>query len=151
MRYSAPMSGADDHYRKLERMYASAPLNRFFCPEMRVSEGTAEVVMPVRTEFFHAAHAVHGAVYFKMLDDAAFFAANSVVTDVFVVTVSYNVYITRPITEGVIRAHGRVVHRSRNLILAEAQLENEAGEIVARGSGSFLPSRIALSADIGYV
>lgn len=63
MRYSAPMSAADDHYRKLERMYASAPINRFFRPELRVSEGQTELVMPVRAEFFHAANAIHGSVY----------------------------------------------------------------------------------------
>lgn len=145
------MSAADDHYRKLERMYASAPINRFFRPELRVSEGQAEIRMPVRPEFFHAANAVHGSVYFKALDDAAFFAANSLVTDFFVLTVSYNVYLTRPVTEGVLRSVGRVVHRSRSLILAEAELSNDVGETVARGSGSFLPSKMALSADIGYL
>jgi acyl-coenzyme A thioesterase PaaI-like protein len=69
-------------------------------------------VIPVRPEFFHAAHAVHGSVYFKALDDAAFFAVNSLVTDVFVLTASYNLYLTRPVTEGALRAVGRVVHRS---------------------------------------
>lgn len=38
----------------------------------------------------------------------------------------------------------------RSLILAEAELTNDAGETVARGSGSFLPSKMPLSADIGY-
>lgn len=145
------MSAAEEHYRKLERMYASAPLNRFFRPQLHVREGEAEMVMPVRSEFFHAANAVHGAVYFKALDDVSFFAANSLVTDFFVLTVSYNVYLTRPVSEGTLRAHGRVVHRSRSLILAEAELTNDAGETVARGSGSFLPSKLPLSADIGYV
>ncbi len=79
------MFSSEEHYRKLERMYAAAPVNAYFRPELKVSEGKAEVVIPVRPEFFHAAHAVHGAVYFKALDDASFFAVSSVVTDVFVV------------------------------------------------------------------
>ena len=45
------MSVADDHYRKLERMYASAPINRFFRPELHVREGEAELVMPVRASW----------------------------------------------------------------------------------------------------
>ena len=94
------MSTADDHFAKLERMYASAPINRYFAPELRVSEGRADLVIPVRADFFHAAHAVHGSVYFKALDDSAFFAVSSLVLDVFVLTVSFNVYLTRPITEG---------------------------------------------------
>lgn len=144
------VSNGEEHFRRLERMYASAPINAFFRPAMRVSEGRAEVEFDVREEFFHAAHAMHGAAYFKALDDASFFAANSLVNDVFVLTVSYNVYLLRPVTGGRLRAVGTVVHRSRSLILAEAELLNEEGKAVARGSGSFMPGKIALTADIGY-
>ena len=34
----------------------------------------------------HAANAAHGTIYFKMLDDAAFYAANSMVSDRFLLT-----------------------------------------------------------------
>ena len=81
-------------------------------PTMCVDEGYAEVVIPVRQDFFHAAGAAHGAVYFKALDDAAFFAVNSLVNDVFVLTVSFNIYLTRPISQGEMKAVGQVIHRS---------------------------------------
>ena len=139
-----------EHYRKLERMYATAPINAFFRPVLTIGEGTAELTMPVREEFFHAAHAMHGAVYFKALDDAAFFAAASLVTDVFVLTVSYNVHLTRPVSAGTVRASARVVHRSRNLLLADAELFDSEGRQVARGTGSFMPGRTPLSEEIGY-
>ena len=35
---------------------------------------------------FHTAGAAHGTLFFKMLDDAAFYAANSLVTDRFLLT-----------------------------------------------------------------
>jgi uncharacterized protein (TIGR00369 family) len=140
----------DDHYRKLERMYASAPINDFFLPVMRVSEGEAVVTTQVRRDFFHAANAVHGALYLKMLDDAAFFAVNSLVTDVFVLTVSLNAYLVRPVSDGELTAIGRVVHRSRRLYVAESQLVDAAGKELARGSGTFVPSDIPLSPEIGY-
>ena len=140
----------DEHFRKLERMYALAPINDFFRPTLRVSEGVADVAMPIRPDFFHAARAIHGSVYFKALDDAAFFAANSLVSEVFVLTVSFTVYLTRPVSGGEIEAHGKVVHRSRNLWVAESTLVNSEGREVARGSGTFMRSQIALSADIGY-
>ena len=75
-------------------------MNEYFAPKMRVSEGCAEVIIPVRPGLFHAAGAVHGSVYFKALDDSAFFAVNSLVDDVLVLTVSFNVYLTRSISEG---------------------------------------------------
>src|SRR5437660_10506789 len=80
----------DEHFRKLERMYAAAPINQYFRPALTVSEGRAEVTMAVQSDFFHAARAVHGSVYFKAMDDAAFFAVNSLVSDVFVLTVTFN-------------------------------------------------------------
>ena len=141
---------SDEHYRRLERMYAGAPINEYYRPVLTVSEGAAEVVIPVRPDFFHAAHAVHGSVYFKALDDAAFFACNSLVPDVFVLTVTYNVYLTRPISEGTLRARGRVVHHSRQLFVAEAELVDDRGRQIGRGSGSFMKSAIALNESVGY-
>ena len=141
---------SDEHFRKLERMYATAPINAFFAPRLSIREGAAEISIAVRPDFFHAAHAVHGSVYFKALDDAAFFAVNSLVTDVFVLTVPYNVYFTRPVTEGVMTAKGRVVSRSKNLFVAEADLVDDRGRSVGRGSGSFMRSAIPLNSEVGY-
>jgi uncharacterized protein (TIGR00369 family) len=141
----------EEHYRRLERMYAAAPVNHYFAPSMRVSESKAEVTIQVRPDFFHAAKAVHGLVYFKLLDDAAFFAANSLVHDVFVLTVSFNVYMTRPVSAGEMKASGRVVHRARRLFIAESELVNDDGQEIARGSGVFMRSTVALSPEIGYL
>ena len=80
------MTNRDDHFRRLERMYRAAPANEYFRPDISIEEGTAEVRLVVRPDFFHAASAVHGSVYFKLLDDATFFAASSLVDDVFVLT-----------------------------------------------------------------
>jgi len=141
---------AEEHYRKLEQMYLHAPINQLFRPQIQISEGRAEVSLPLRSDFWHAAGAVHGAVYFKMLDDAAFFAANSLVTDVFVLTVSFNVYFTRPVSAGELRSRGWVTHQSRRLLLAEAELLDDQGRQVARGSGAFMRSDTPLDSVPGY-
>jgi uncharacterized protein (TIGR00369 family) len=141
---------AEEHHRRLERLYAGAAINRYFEPRLRISEGKAEVTIPVKPDFFHAAGAVHGSVYFKALDDAAFFAANSIVFDVFVLTASFNIYLTRPVSDGELRASGNVVHRSTNLIVAESVLLDSNQRQIARGSGTFMRSRIPLTLEIGY-
>ena len=135
-----------EHFRRLERMYASAPINEFFAPRLYIPEpGVAELRMMIRPDFHHAAGAAHGAVYFKALDDA-----NSIVEDVFVLTVSFNLYLTRPVTEGEVIARGRVVSRSKRIYLADGTLEDARGREIARGSGAFMPSTQALSTDLGY-
>jgi len=103
-----------------------------------------------RREFFHAAGAVHGAVYFKAMDDAAFFAVASLLDDVFPLTVTFNVYLLRPIAEGELRAIGEVVHRSQRLYIAEAQLFDAEGRQIGHGSGTFMRSQIPLTPEIGY-
>jgi uncharacterized protein (TIGR00369 family) len=141
----------EEHYRKLERMYGRAPINEFFRPTLKVTEGRAEITLEADQRLHHAAHAVHGSVYFKMLDDAAFFAVNSAVTDYFVLTVQFDIHLMRPVVDGRIRAVGRLVNPSRRLYVAESELFDERERLLARGSGSFMPSRMALSAEMGYV
>jgi uncharacterized protein (TIGR00369 family) len=140
-----------EHWRKLERLYLSAPTNDYYRPTVRIAEGAAEISLAVRREFFHAAHAVHGSVYFKLLDDAAFFAANSVVTDVFVLTSSLTIHLLRPVTEGLLTAKGRLIHPGPRQLLAESELFDSEGRMVGQGTGTFVRSRIALGPEIGYV
>ena len=138
------------HCEKLERMYINGPNNRYYRPGIRITEGEAEIVIPIQEDFYHAADAVHGSVYFKALDDAAFFAVNSLIEDVFVLTVNFNVDFLRPVSKGDMIAHGRYVGESDRRLMAEAVLMDSEGNEIGRGSGAFVRSRIALSEKIGY-
>jgi uncharacterized protein (TIGR00369 family) len=144
------MPNRDEHHRRLERMYLSAPANEYFRPEIRIDEGRAEVRLVVRPDFFHAASAVHGSVYFKLLDDATFFAASSLVDDVFVLTASFNIYFLRPISSGTMTARGTVVSRTNRLLIGEGVLLDGDDREIARGSGTFMPSRVSLDERLGY-
>jgi uncharacterized protein (TIGR00369 family) len=139
-----------EHFRRLERAYRAARCNEYYRPDLTITEGAAEVSVEVDERFFHAANAVHGSVYFKLLDDAAFFAANSVVEDVFVLTASFQVHLLRPVDSGRLTARGRLLHASRRVYLAEADLFDSADRLVARGSGTFMRSHISLTPEIGY-
>ena len=140
----------DEHYRKLERTYASAPINKFYKPELEISGGKAIIRFDADRKMHHAAHAVHGSVYFKALDDAAFFAANSQVEDVFVLTVSFTIHMFRPVVGGMLTAEGWLTHRTGRLFFAESKLTDHEGNQIARGSGTFARSGIALTPEIGY-
>jgi acyl-coenzyme A thioesterase PaaI-like protein len=86
-----------------------------------------------------------------MLDDACFFAVNSVVQDVFVLTTSFTTYFTRPVTGGRLVARGRMVHAGKSVLLAEAQVVGSDGKEVGRGNGAFMKSNIPLTSLAGYV
>jgi len=140
----------EEHFRKLERLYAGAPINEFFRPRLIVSDGEASLTMDVVPAFLHAGGAVHGSVYFKALDDAAWFAVASRIDDDLVLTASFNVYLVRPIDSGELRAHGRVVHGSRRLWVAESTLTDARGRLLGRGSGTFMRAGIPLDERVGY-
>lgn len=133
-----------EHHRRLERIYLAAPVNRLYEPTIAVGDGTAEIGIPVNPAHFHGGGALHGSVLFKLLDDAAFFAATSRLKDELVLTASFHVHFLRPVREGRVKAVGRLVGRSRRLFVAEAVAVDERGREVARGSGTFLPGGIAL-------
>lgn len=143
------MPGAE-HFRKLENMMHSAPFVQWTGARATIEKGRPEIRLPVREEMFHAAHALHGSLYFLALDNAAFFAVNSLVEDVFVLTAGFTVYLTRPVTKGELTAVGTVVAPGMRQFVAEAVLRDEREREVARGSGIFVRGRTPLSPDIGY-
>ncbi len=142
----------NEHYEKLERMYLQANINTriFDTTTVKISEGLAQIGLEISDKYFHALGAMHGSVYFKLLDDAAFFAVNSIVEDVFVLTSSFNINLVRPVDKGIISAIGKVKFKSRNLFVAESTLYNQDGKEIAFGTGNFAKSKIALSEKIGY-
>ena len=125
----ASLPGEAAHFRALESLYAAAPINRMFESVLEIPiAGTARIRFAVDPAVFHAAGAAHGTVYFKMLDDAAFYAANSLVTDRFLLTTQFNLLLTRPLAAGPVTAEGRWVSGQRRVYVAEARLIDSEGE-----------------------
>ena len=144
-------TGARLHWRALESLYASAPINDLFESVLTVTgEGAARIGFVIDERSYHAAGAAHGTIYFKMLDDAAFYAANTLVTDRFLLTTSFNLHFTRPVRAGRVTAEGRWISGRRRVLVAESRLVDEEGEEIGRGTGTFMRSRIALSSLAGY-
>ena len=137
------------HFRKLETMYQSAPINGIFRPTLKISSGQAVVRAEARSDLFHAAGALHGAVYFKMLDDAAFFAASSLVEGYFMLTKTFSLDFLQPVSAGQLRSVGTVVSHIGRKVECEAVLYADELE-VARGQGVFVTSRTKLKKELGY-
>lgn len=141
-----------EHYSKLERMYLQANINTklYDTTTIKISEGLAQIELEISEKYFHALGAIHGSVYFKLLDDAAFFAVNSVIKDAFVLTTSFTINLVRPAHKGIITSIGKIKFRSRNHFVAESVLYNEDGKEIAFGTGNFTKSKVGLSPKIGY-
>ncbi|MGR6329477.1 PaaI family thioesterase [Sphingomonas sp. XXL09] len=139
------------HFRALESLYAAAPINRLFDSRLEIpAPGIARIHFVLDERHFHAAGAVHGTSYFKMLDDAAFYACNSLVSDRFLLTTAFNLLLTRPLRSGPVVAEGRWISGKRRVYVGDARLVDAEGEEAARGTGTFMRSQIPLSGLPGY-
>ena len=146
-----PPIGAALHYRALERLYRAAPINTLFPSRLEITgEGRARLTFSVTPPVYHAAGAAHGTIYFKMLDDAAFYAANTLVTDRFLLTTSFNLHFTKPVRVGDVVAEGRWISGRKRVLVGESRLIDAEGDEIGRGTGTFMRSRIPLSSLPGY-
>ena len=133
-------------------MYLNANINTmmFSTTSALISEAKAEIGLTISKKHFHALGAIHGSVYFKLLDDSAYFAVSSVVKDYFVLTTSFNLNIIKPASKGILTGIGKVKFKSKNIFTAESKIIDEQGNEIAFGTGNFLKSKVPLSKDIGY-
>jgi len=145
------VTGEEAHFHRLEALYRSAPVNGLFESILKIPRaGHSTIEFTVDRSSFHAAGAAHGTLYFKMLDDAAFYAANSLISDRFLLTTAFNLHFTRPMRCGTARAEGRWISGRRRVLIAEARIVGSDGEECARGTGTFLRSHITLAGLSGY-
>lgn len=142
----------NEHFDRLIRLFQSAPINRgiFKNSSIDLAEGKAEYLFKVDQSFFHGANALHGAIYFKLLDDAAYFVAATLMTDFFLVTKSYELQFVRPVHLERLIAKGQVIERSEHEIKATSEIYNEQGKLVAKGTGVFVSSKKYLVELEGY-
>jgi uncharacterized protein (TIGR00369 family) len=149
----AAMSEDEIHFERLAHMYLGANIHRevFLDTELNILKGSATVACPIDDKFHHAGAGMHGAIYFKLMDDAAYFAAASLVKDVFLLTASFCTTFKRPFTEGYIRAVGTFVKEENGRFIAKATLYDAQGKILSEGEGVFARSKTLLTDVTGYL
>jgi uncharacterized protein (TIGR00369 family) len=137
----------ENHLENLIKLYSSAPINQlhFKGSELRFNEDNAEIRLPVTEDFFHGMGTLHGSVAFKLLDDAAFFAAQAQEQLQFLVTSSFQIHFLRPGKTGELLAVGTVRQKTRTHWISEVRLFDERSKEIAFGSGTFQKSELKLA------
>ena len=140
-----------EHFRSLENMYVHAPTNQSYKDlSLTVSSGKALITVQATEDLHHAGYGMHGSHYFKFMDDAAFFAANSIITDCWVLTAQFSIQLFRPVATGPLRAAGQVTKPGRSTIFAEAVLYGPDDKELGRGHGSFSVTQVPLQSAQHY-
>ena len=137
------------HFKNIIKCYSIAPINKIFKPRMNLGLGKCEIKMRISKSFHHSANSLHGSIYFKMLDDAAWGASNTYVDDVFLFTYNFDIYLKKPISSGIIIARGEVLNKKDNKFKAKSYLYDSKNNEIAHGEGLFMRSNYLLSEAIG--
>lgn len=138
------------HFKNIIKAYSNAPINQIFKPKMKLNLGECEINMKILKDYHHSANSLHGSIYFKMLDDAAWGASNSYIEDVFLFTYNFNVYLTKPVSNGMIKSKAKVVDKKDGKIKAKSILYDSQKNQIGNGSGIFMRSKYLLKDAIGF-
>ncbi len=132
-----------EHFQFLENLYATAKVNDsiFKGSNLQVSHKKACISWPVSSDYFHAGNGLHGAFIFKLLDDAAYFAAASVEKEFFLLTSGFHIHFYRPVSGGQLTATGEIIQVGKNHYEAKAEIRNEKNKLIAQGQGTFMRSQ----------
>lgn len=135
----------NEHFIRLERLYRSAPIHELFEEfEFSLGTGTCEIQTSVGEGLFHGAGSLHGSIYFKLMDDSAYFAAMTVEKEYFIVTTQASIQLLRPVIAGDIIAKSRLIAQKEKEYTAEAELWSR-NKLVGKGQFEFRRSKKALS------
>jgi len=135
----------ENHYRFLEQLYYRGPINGLLKQSIEVRADKCVITHEVDPQFFHAGNALHGAMYFKLLDDSAYFACAGREKEFFIVTISFTLDLMRPVDSGKLRAEGCCTGEENGILQGESILYNEEGKVVAKGNGKFARSKTRIA------
>lgn len=142
-RHNRALSAA--HFERLEGMYLADDRNEQDDVGVRVLEGESEIVTPIDARHIRSDGSLTNSICFRLLDDAASLAVNSVVQDVLVRAEGFNVRYSHVAPTGDLAARGRLLSSSEDQYLAESVVVDSEGREICRGTGAFVRTDTALA------
>ena len=81
----------NNHLKNLINIYNIASINKFYKPKINLSLGKSKIEKKIKNNFFHTGGSVHGSIYFKILDDAVYFASQTQKKKYFLYTINFQI------------------------------------------------------------
>lgn len=130
---------------ELQALFSTAPIARTFGMTASYPEpGRGRFDLPYNPDLDHGKHQIHGGVIATLLDNAGWFSA-AVHYDTWISTVEFQVRLLMPAEAVHLYSIGRVVRAGKRLAVAEMEVRDPDGALVATGSGTFAVSKIPMS------
>ncbi len=109
---------------------------------VKVEPGYAELEIELDRRHRNTIGTVHGGVYASLADTALGIAHGSLLGEGEIsTTVDLQITFLRPLTEGAMRAVGRVIRHGRNLTYVECDVTDAEGRLAARATSTCMTLR----------
>ncbi|EHQ88202.1 PaaI family thioesterase [Desulfosporosinus youngiae] len=103
------------------------------------ADGITRVQLTVSDELLQFYGNLHGGVIASILDSAIAIAVNQQLDpEEGATTVELKINYLRAISEGTLWGEGKVIKKGRNLVVAQGEIKNDTGEILAIGTATFM-------------
>lgn len=135
--------GPEGFARMADDSYPTWPLGSVLGIELEsMGDGESRWRMEAGPEHTNPMGTMHGGVLCDIGDAALSTAYMSTLeADQVFTTVDLSVHFLRPVRTGPLEAIGRVVHRGRTIGMAESEVTNEDGDLVAKLAGTCMTLR----------
>ena len=131
---------SSEEITRLREALASVPYAGLLGIEIvRLERGEAILSLLSRPELMRMAGIMHGGALASLMDTASAFAVLTLIeADTQTVTVDLTIHFLRPVTEGLVKAHARVLRAGRRIVTVSIEATNMDGKIVATALTTYL-------------
>ena len=131
------VSGREELERLAERVDGAVTFEGHIRSTVEEAEpGRAALYIDIEPFHLNGNGTLHGGVLATLIDNAMGLATAALVR-VRIATTQMNVHFLAQVSTGRVVCKGVVVHRTRRTATAEAKVYDEAGNLVAMGTGAF--------------
>lgn len=105
----------------------------------RVSWGSAEIRLKVKTRLTQSAGFAHGGVSAALIDSAIGLALWTMLNpQELITTVELNVNFIAPAELGILKTQGKIVHKGKRVAVGDAEVRDERGRLISKGSATYM-------------
>tara|TARA_Y100001970_G_scaffold263886_1_gene349844 strand:- start:126 stop:548 length:423 start_codon:yes stop_codon:yes gene_type:complete len=125
-------------FNDIIEQYINHPMHKNLNMSVHFGKESAAVSMTIHESILNLVGTLHGAIYFKLIDDSCFFAALSAKESHFVATSNMTIHYVKPASEGNLVAKANIITKRNRMYLCKSTIMNDKEDILAYGSGSFI-------------
>jgi uncharacterized protein (TIGR00369 family) len=124
----------------IRRLARKMPFYRYLGINLTgIGSGRAEIQLKVRTRLTQSAGFAHGGIAAALIDSAVGLALCTMLhPQEHITTVELNVNYVAPAQLGVLKARGKIIHKEKRIAVGDAEVTDERGKLVSKGSATYI-------------